>query len=196
MLFVKDIGSDQWLSVWIAVKFAEDALHIFEDKYSEDKRPFEAIEAAKAWLRNPAAAYAAAYAAYAADAADADAAAAAYAAAYADAAYAAYAAADAAYAAAYAAYAAAYAAAAADAATDADAAYAAAYAAAAADAAAYAAAYAYSNVARKAYIHNILMKDLSFFIKYKLEKNQGFGCLETVFEAASDEDKEKLLFLL
>jgi len=106
------------------------------------------------------------------------------------------AAADAAYAAAYAAYAAAYAAAAADAATDADAAYAAAYAAAAADAAAYAAAYAYSNVARKAYIHNILMKDLSFFIKYKLEKNQGFGCLETVFEAASDEDKEKLLFLL
>jgi hypothetical protein len=175
VLFVKDIGSDQWLSVWIAVKFAEDALHIFEDKYSEDKRPFEAIEAAKAWLRNPAAAYAAAYAADAA--ADADAAAAAYAAAYADAAYAAYAAADAAYAAAYAAYAAAY-------------------AAAAADAAAYAAAYAYSNVARKAYIHNILMKDLSFFIKYKLEKNQGFGCLETVFEAASDEDKEKLLFLL
>ena len=96
---------------------AEQVLDIFEKKYPEDDRPRKAIEAAKAWLKNPCkeTAYAAANAADAA-------------------ANAAYAAANAAYAAAYAAYvanAAAYAAA--------NAAYAAAYAAYVANAAAYAA---------------------------------------------------------
>ncbi len=92
-------------AVKIAIYAAGLSLKHFEDKYPEDKRPREAINAAKKWLKNPTkenrdaaayVAYAAAYAAYAA----------AYVAAYA-AAYAAYAA-DAAYAAAYAAYAAAY----------------------------------------------------------------------------------------
>ena len=107
--------------VQYAVYAAEQVIEIFEKKYQNDKRPREAIEAAKAYLKDPsdknknaaanaanaayAAAYAAAYtAAYtAAYAADAAADAAAYAAAYsaysaysADAAYAAYAAANAA----------------------------------------------------------------------------------------------------
>ena len=75
-----------------AIYSAEQVLHIFEDKHPDDNRPRKAIEAAKAWLKDPSAdaANAAAYAA--ADAA-------------ADAAYAAYAAANAAHAAAYAAYA-------------------------------------------------------------------------------------------
>jgi hypothetical protein len=107
--------------VQYAVYAAEQVIEIFEKKYQNDKRPREAIEAAKAYLKDPsdknknaaanaanaayAAAYAAAYtAAYtAAYAADAAADAAAYAAAYsaysaysADAAYSAYAAANAA----------------------------------------------------------------------------------------------------
>jgi hypothetical protein len=96
-------------NVSIAVECAEHVLHIYEAKYPDDKRPRQAIEAAKAWLDNPcdATRNAADAAAYAADAADAAAYAAdaAYDAAYA-AAYAAYAADAAAYAAAYAAYAA------------------------------------------------------------------------------------------
>ena len=85
--------------VQYAVFAAEQVLDIFEKKYPNDKRPREAIEAAKKCIDNPSdenkkaayAAYAAAYvaAAYAAD----------------DAADAAYVAADAAYAAAYVAYA-------------------------------------------------------------------------------------------
>ena len=96
-----------------ALLCASSILHIFEDKFPNDKRPRVALEAIEAWLNNPTkenaanaandAAYAAANAAYAANA---------YSAAYA--AYAAYAAANAANAAnaaAYAAYAAANAAA-------------------------------------------------------------------------------------
>jgi len=124
----------------LAIFSAKSVLHIFEEKYPEDKRPREAIEAAQDYLdgkiskeellvkkRAAAAAYAAADA-YAA-----------YAAAYA--ASAAYAAADA-----YAAYAAAYAAYAADASAYADAASAYAYADAAS---AYASAYAYADAAKK-----------------------------------------------
>ena len=69
--------------VQYAVFAAEQVIDIFEKKYSKDKRPRNAIEAAKKYLKNPLkenAAYAA-YAAYAAGAASA-----------ADAAYAAYAA--------------------------------------------------------------------------------------------------------
>jgi hypothetical protein len=97
-----------------AIYAAEQVIGIYKKKYPDDKRPRKAIQAAKAYLKNPTlknknAANAAAYAAYAAyaaaDAAYAAANAAAYAAAYAayaaaDAANAAYAAADAAYAAA------------------------------------------------------------------------------------------------
>jgi len=102
-------------NIQMAIFAAEQVIEIYEKKYPDNKKPREAIEAAKKVLENDTkenrdAAYAAYAAAYAADAAYA-------------AAYAAYAAAYAAYAAAYAAYAAAYAAYAADAA------YAAAYAA-------------------------------------------------------------------
>ena len=101
-------------NVQYAVFAAEQVIEIFERKYPDDKRPRQAIEAARAYIDNPCAktkAYASA----------------AYAAASASAASAAYAAASAAYAAAYAAAADAYAAAvyAADAAASAYAAYAA-----------------------------------------------------------------------
>ena len=57
-----------------AIYCAEQVLPIFETKYPDDKRPRQAVEAAKKYLKNPTAAYAAAAyaaAAYAADAADA-----------------------------------------------------------------------------------------------------------------------------
>jgi transcription termination factor NusB len=140
-------------SVEMAIYAAELVIDHYEKDYPNDSRPRQAIEAAKAYLKDPttanAAAHDAAAAAHAAAYAAHDAAAAAYAAAYAAhaaaaaayAAYAAHAAADAAHAAAAAAHAAAYAAA--DAAyAAADAAHAAAYAAADAAHAAAAAAYA------------------------------------------------------
>ena len=86
--------------VRFAVFAAEKVIHIYEEKYPNDKRPMEAIDAAKKWIeKTVSSAYP--YAAAAADAAYAAAAAAAAAyaaadAAYADAAYAAYAAAAAA----------------------------------------------------------------------------------------------------
>ena len=93
-------------SVQYAIFAAEQVIDIYEGKYPNDKRPRNAIEAAKAYLKNPSkkTKAAAAASAAAANTAAADANTAAYAAAYA-----AYAAANtAAYAAAFAAYAAAY----------------------------------------------------------------------------------------
>jgi len=186
LLSVKDLRLDKPLSAWVACIFAREVLPLFEKVYPKDKRPLKAIETAEAWLRNPAnaeaadAVYAAADAVYAASCA----AEAAYAAAYsAEAATCA-----AAYAAVCAAEAAAYAA---EAAT-----CAAAYAAAEAATAACAAEAAVYAAATSKYIHNILYKNLSFIIDYKVKNDQGFGNIEAVFEAASDADKEKLLFLL
>lgn len=90
-----------------AIFAAEQVVDIYEGKYPDDKRPRNAIEAAKAYLKNPCAktkaaadaAYAAAYTAYVDADSDGSIAAA-------DAAYASYAAADAAVYAGYAAYAA------------------------------------------------------------------------------------------
>jgi hypothetical protein len=65
-------------SVALAIFSAESAIEVFEKEFPKDDRPHKAIEAAKAWLKNPAA-----YAAYAAYAAAYAARAAAYAAAYA-----------------------------------------------------------------------------------------------------------------
>jgi hypothetical protein len=112
-LIVRAMNREQRLKY--AIFAAEKVLHIFEAEYPDDKRPRDAIKAAKAVLKNDtqknrnaaydacdAAAYAAAYAAYDATyaaAAAADAAAAAYDAACDAAADAAYAAYDAAYAA-------------------------------------------------------------------------------------------------
>jgi hypothetical protein len=102
-LIVRSMTYKQYVSY--AVFAAEQVIHLFEKKYPNNRRPRNAIKAAKKCIKNPSvenkkAAYAAADAAYAA--ADAAAAHAAYAAAHATAhaAYAAaYAAADAAYAA-------------------------------------------------------------------------------------------------
>jgi transcription termination factor NusB len=128
-------------SVEMAIYAAELVIDHYEKDYPNDSRPRQAIEAAKAYLKDPTTANAAAYAAYAAYAA-ADAAHAAHAAANA--------AAHAAAAAAYAAADAAHAAAAAAAAYAAYAAYAAADAAHAAAAAAHAAANAAAHAAHDA----------------------------------------------
>jgi hypothetical protein len=186
LLSVKDLRLDKPLSAWVACIFAREVLPLFEKVYPKDKRPLKAIETAEAWLRNPA---------------DAEAADAVYAAA--DAVYAAACAAEAAYAAAYSAEAATCAAAYAAVCAAEAAAYAAeaatcaaAYAAAEAATAACAAEAAVYAAATSKYIHNILYKNLSFIIDYKVKNDQGFGNIEAVFEAASDADKEKLLFLL
>ena len=147
-----------------AVYAAEQVIEIYESKYPDDKRPRQAIEAAKAYLHRPSKnAARAAYAAYAA-----------HAAAHAAAAYAAYAAADAAadaaaYAAAHAAHAAAHAAAAAYAAADA-----AAYAADAAAYAAYAAAYAAADGMKK----KILTYGIGIIFKKEEEIFDGSGYVQ------------------
>ena len=64
-----------------AIFAAEQVIHLFENKYPNDKRPRKAIEAAKAWLDNPNSA-SADYAHYAASIAYADSAACAASAAY------------------------------------------------------------------------------------------------------------------
>ena len=90
---VSQVGTlTQIIAVQWAAECAKRVLRHYEDRYPEDKRPREAIQAALKWAKDPteAESAAAAAAAYAASAAYA---------AYAAAAYAAYAAADAAYAA-------------------------------------------------------------------------------------------------
>ena len=99
-----------------------------------------------------------------------------------------------AYAAAYAADAAhaAYAAYAAASASAANAAYTAIYIADAYAAATYAA-FAL-NLNKDDYIDSLLQKNVNFIIDYKIQNNQVFGDFEAVFEAASEADKERLLF--
>jgi len=58
-------------NVKLAIFAAEKVLHFYEERHPGDVRPRKAIEAAKRYLDDPSAAYAAAYAAAAADAADA-----------------------------------------------------------------------------------------------------------------------------
>ena len=52
-LTIKSLNLDQWLSAWIAIKFARSCIHFWDAAYPEDKRPLKAIEAAEAWLENP-----------------------------------------------------------------------------------------------------------------------------------------------
>lgn len=67
----KKVTKEQWVE--IAILCAERTLGRFEKQYPKDKSPRKAIEAAKAWLKNPTEknrkAADAAYAAYAADSA-------------------------------------------------------------------------------------------------------------------------------
>ena len=166
MLSFEAINADKWLSCFIAVDAAKSCVHFWNEEYLKDESLNKAIEAAEAWLSNPC--EETANAAYAASAA----AYAASASASANAAYAAYAAASASVA---------------NAANAANAAY-----------AAYAAAYAAFalNLNKDDYIDSLLQKHLNFIIDYKIKHNQSFGDFEAVFEAASEADKEKLLFHL
>ena len=85
LIKLEKLGYADWLVVRLmthkqqiryAIYAAEQVIKIYEDKYPDDKRPKEAIEAAKAYLKRPTKAnkdkaYAAAYAANAANAANA-----------------------------------------------------------------------------------------------------------------------------
>ncbi len=164
MLTVGSFSEDKPVSVFIALLFAEEVLHIFEEKYPKDLRPREAIEAAKHWLSERtaeaanaayAAAYAAANAAYAADA------------------YAAANAANTAYAAAYAA----------------NAAYAAAAAYAANNAAANAAA-----AHNKEFIHSFLLRHLDQIIQFHIEEEQSLRSPDEVFKWLPDESREDFIY--
>ena len=57
MLTLESLKPDKFISVFLAVQFAERALPIWEGKYPEDMRPRRAIEAAKEWLKNPSGEY-------------------------------------------------------------------------------------------------------------------------------------------
>ena len=169
MLTIKDIKPGRYLSVYIAVAFAEEVLHFFEERNPKDLRPREAIEAAKRYLDKPsdvAAVNAATYGAAAANAAYAS---------YAT--YAAYAASYAAYAASYATYAtyATYAADAADAANN----------------AAYAA-----SANKEEYVHERIKKLLPYIFQYKIDNKESFGNLEKVLEYLSEDEQEVALFHL
>ena len=60
MLTPKSLKPDKFISVFLAVQFAERALPIWEREYPKDMRPRKAIEAAKEWLKNPSGEYSAA----------------------------------------------------------------------------------------------------------------------------------------
>ena len=53
MLTIENINPDYWLSIWIAVKFAEKTLCIFEKEHPDNNDFHRAIDAAKVWLNNP-----------------------------------------------------------------------------------------------------------------------------------------------
>jgi hypothetical protein len=181
MLTVNSLNPDKRLSVILAVFFAEGVLPIFEKEFPEDKRPREAVEAAKAWIVNPCretanaanAAHAASADAYPDAAHAANAAAAAYSAAAAAAAY--YAAADAAHAAANAA----------------DAAHAAANAA---DAAHAASAHAANAQSKLFYIHKKLLMLLPQILEYKIHSKNRFESAEEVFALLPKQSQQRFLF--
>jgi len=52
MRLIREIPTKK-VCVKFAIACAERRLHVFEEKYPADKRPRKAIEAAKAWIKNP-----------------------------------------------------------------------------------------------------------------------------------------------
>ena len=171
MLTIKAIDLDGPLGAWIALLFARDCIHVWEEAYPGDKSPHNAIKATEKWLiaMTEEAAEEATLAS--------------------EACYATvcelnpsnaitnsiYAAADSA-----------------DAPLDVyhdNKAY-------HASEAARAASVALGEKDPKPYTHLMLSKHLSFIIDYKVKHRESFGNFEEVFESASDEDKEKLLFHL
>ena len=198
MLTLDSLNLDGHLAIFLAVKFAERSLSVWEAEYPEDKRPQKAIEAAKSWLKDPSEEKAAA--AFAAGCAAADAAA--FATSYATS----YAAADAAdaHAASYAAWAAEKAAWAGSSIDNTHAAH-----------AAYHAACALSTtkdtvstmdrdnwvpvsevLTKEDLIHEVISQNLDYILKYKLEKEQSFSKPELILEHLDEEGRNLLLFNL
>jgi len=52
-LSVVSMNCDKWLAVWIAVKFGRDCLPIWTERRPSDIRPMVALETAEAWLKYP-----------------------------------------------------------------------------------------------------------------------------------------------
>ena len=176
MLTIESINPDPQLSVALAVYFAKLALPVWQQKYPEDLRPEEALEAAEKALLSDATANVA----HAASSASIAAAAASIAAA----AYASVAAAHAARSAARSAAAAYASIAAANAAASVAAAHAA-YAAAAA-----------LDKDRGSFIHHHLIQLLPLILLHKLSSRRSFGKPEKVFELLPEACREDFLFNL
>ena len=171
MLTFKDINPDRKLSTGIALTFAVEVLHVFEQKYPEDLRPRKALEAAMKYLQdssvvNAMSAVASADAAYDAYATYA----------YSHASYAAYAASQSAYAA------------------SASFSHSVIYAVRAATDAA--SAIKINTGDKWQYIHDKLLKILPLILEHKIKNGQSFGSPEKVMEYLSGEDRDKFLFNL
>jgi hypothetical protein len=186
MLKVNHLHLDQWLSTWVAVKFAQSCIHLWEASYPEDHRPALAIAALEAWLNDSCeqtinevrgwgyAASAAADEANMAHMRNRNAS---------PSRQTTYAAANLAceigFIASY------------SISKDSSATYSNTNASAIAAAACW-----ILGTNGESYVHSLLKKHLTFIIDYKIRHNQGFGCLGEVFKAATEADKEKLLFHL
>tara|TARA_B100001094_G_scaffold241771_1_gene237695 strand:- start:1883 stop:2443 length:561 start_codon:yes stop_codon:yes gene_type:complete len=182
MLAIDSFNPDQRLSVAIAIFFAEDVLSAFEKQHPNDIRPRAAIEAAKAWLRNPCQRTAAATNVTAGAAADA--------AHYIDSHYidSHTAASDAAYTASYTAASAAYPNYAADSAASAT-------ASAARSALSATHTFPYRSE-RRVYIHSKLVRLLPYIFEYKIFTKTSFKDPEQVFDLLSEKNQQRFLFSL
>jgi len=53
MITLDSLGADEPTCVFLAIRFAEKALPVWQKEYPKDMRPKKAIKAAKCWLNNP-----------------------------------------------------------------------------------------------------------------------------------------------
>ena len=167
MLTLKSLNADRFVSVSLAIEFAEKALPVWGAEYPKDMRPRKAIEAAKEWLSNPSdtaandayIAYADAAAVACVTAADAHAAKVAYAAANAV-----------------------------------NAAHAIAYADDAADAAADAVDALEAD--KETFVHEVILENIDWILQYKIDNGQNFAQPELILNYLTEEQKQSFLFNL
>ena len=176
MLTLESLSLDKYISVFLAIRFAEKAFPIWEKEYPENMRPRKAIERAKGWLESPTAAWASPNARSAAVMA-ASAAKMATHNGKLKAASAARSAANAGYTAAYE-----------SAWADANSAYAAAAAAVAAAKA--------LEINKEALIHKVILKNIGWILQYKLKSKQTFAQPELIFDWLEEGQVQDFLFNL
>tara|TARA_Y100000034_G_C6808061_1_gene362999 strand:+ start:126 stop:674 length:549 start_codon:yes stop_codon:yes gene_type:complete len=177
MLTLKNLNMGAWLTTWISVRFARECLHLWEAEYPENEAPRKAIELTEAWLYGPAWLHGPGVTLDQLNKAS-------------------HAAINAGHKAVnnryirsrepyHSNYSSAFAAGSAAASTFTGSAF------KAGTNASFA-----LGVSRGSYFHLMLSKHLTFIIDCKIKHNEGFGNFEEVFEAATEADKEKLLFHL